>query len=120
MKTDGSVDGVDSIGTVLMYHPRHVTHLAAGTGAVLAIEMDGRARHIEPAGVIRDLIADQVDHFDPPVAHRPAERPAGDCADVLLELRDRAAIEGPMAGIVHARRDLVDQEGMTRAFAHHE
>jgi hypothetical protein len=36
-----------------------------------------------------------------------AQRPAGDRADMLLELVDGAARLGPVAGIVHARGDLV-------------
>jgi len=39
---------------------------------------------------------------------------------VLLELRHRRAVDGPVAGIVHAGRDLVDQERLIAALAHHE
>ena len=39
-----------------------------------------------------------------------AERPAGDGADVLLELVDLAAVQRPVAGVVHPGRDLVDQQ----------
>ena len=55
------------------------------------------------------------------MADRLAERPAGDGADVLLELRDRGAVQRPVPGIVHPRRDLVDQHlGRRRHCRHHE
>ena len=44
------------------------------------------------------------------MAPRRAQRPAGDGADVLLELVDLAAVQGPVAGVVDARRELVDQQ----------
>src|SRR5260221_8430098 len=54
------------------------------------------------------------------MADRLAERPAGNGADVLLELRDRGAVERPVAGIVHARRDLVDQHVRAAVLLDHE
>ena len=49
-----------------------------------------------------------------------AERPAGDGADVLLELRTDAGVHGPMAGIVDPRRDLVDEEARPESESRHE
>ena len=44
------------------------------------------------------------------MARAVAQRPAGHRADVLFELVDGAAVLGPVAGIVHPRRDLVDDQ----------
>jgi hypothetical protein len=44
------------------------------------------------------------------MADQLAQRLAGDGTDMLLELRDRGAVERPVSGIVHPRRDLVDQD----------
>ena len=55
------------------------------------------------------VLADQIVHFDPAPPGRRPERPAGDGADMLLELRRLRSVERPMAGIVDARRDLVDE-----------
>jgi hypothetical protein len=33
------------------------------------------------------------------------QRSAGDGADMVLELRDAGAVDGPMPGILHPRRD---------------
>jgi hypothetical protein len=38
------------------------------------------------------------------MADQLAQRLAGDGADVLLELRDRRAVERPVSGIVHPQR----------------
>jgi hypothetical protein len=49
-----------------------------------------------------------------------AQRLAGDGADVLLGLRDRPPVERPVSGIVHPRRDLVDQNFRAAIPLHHE
>src|ERR1051326_6804715 len=77
-----------------------VPHLAAGADTRLAVEMHGGARHPEPLAIFLHLGADEVDHFDPSAAHRCRQRPTGDRADVLLELGNRSAVDGPAAGIV--------------------
>src|SRR5262245_45123958 len=87
--------------------PRDVAHLAPGTRLGLAVEMQGRARlrrQLEPG--VR-LVADQVHHLGVAVARRRAERPAGDGTDVILELAHHARLDGPVAAVVHPRRDLV-------------
>ena len=43
-----------------------------------------------------------------------SQRPAGDGADMILELADGAGLDGPMAAIMHARGDLVDQQARGR------
>ena len=56
------------------------------------------------------VLADEIVHLDSPRRVGRAERPAGDGADMLLELRGLRAVERPVAGIVDARRDLVDDQ----------
>src|SRR6202051_2907992 len=91
-------------------HLGHMPHFAARPRRTLAVEVDGRARDGQPLLVAIDIVADQIGHGARPMAHRLAERPAGDGADVLLELRDRRAVERPVPGIVHPRGNLVDQQ----------
>ncbi len=77
--------------------------LRPGPRRALAVEVDGGAGDGQPSLVVVDIVPDQVGHGDRAVADRLAERPAGDGADVLLELRDRRAVQRPVSGIVHAR-----------------
>src|SRR5882672_367440 len=91
-------------------HLRDMAHLPARPGCALAIEVNGRARFGQPRLVAVDLVPDQIGHGDGAVTDRLAERPARNGPDMLLELRDRGPVERPMAGIVHPRRDLVDQD----------
>ena len=95
-----------------------MAHFAARAHRRLAVKMCTAAPGIvSQRPVILDLAADQVGHLDPAVADGLGQRPAGDRADVLLELRHRRAVERPVSGIVHPRRDLVDQKP---AVAQHE
>ena len=57
-----------------------------------------------------NVVADEVFHHHVGKAGRVAQRPAGDGADVLLELVGDADRFGPVAGIVDARGDLVDDQ----------
>jgi hypothetical protein len=45
------------------------------------------------------------------LARRP-EREAADGADLLLELAGRAGVDGEVAGVMRARRELVDHEAI--------
>jgi hypothetical protein len=54
------------------------------------------------------------------MADQLAQRLAGDGADVLLELRDRRAVERPVSAIMHPRRDLVDRDFRAAIPLHHE
>ena len=95
-------------------------HLASRARSAFAIEMNARARHGQPLGVVLDLGADQIRHFDPSVPPRLDQWPTGDRAHMLLELRHGRPIDGPMAGVVHARRDLVDEQRMPPGLGDHE
>src|SRR2546430_1867411 len=91
-------------------------HLAAGPRLGFSIKMERSHGLRCEACPIVGLIAQQICHDCIAVAIRIAERPAGNGADVLLELRYRTSIDGPVAGIVDAGSDLVDED----AFAGHE
>src|SRR5262249_49457121 len=86
----------------LRHHARDMAHLAAGPHAGFAVEMNGGTGHLQPLAIFLHLVADEVDHLDPAAAYRRCQRPAGDRPHVLLELRNRGAVDGPMAGVVHA------------------
>src|SRR5581483_10453578 len=87
---------------------RDMAHLAAGPRRSLAVDVNGCAGNRQPFGIARNLVPDQVGHGDLAMPDRLAERPAGNRADVLLELRDRGAVQRPVPGIMHPRRNLVD------------
>jgi hypothetical protein len=94
--------------------PVHMAHLAARAGLGLAVEMHLHAAFGGERGRAGDVVADQVFHHHIRVPRAVAQRPAGDGADVLLELVDGAARLRPVAGIVHAGRDLVHDEAPGR------
>src|SRR5580700_673454 len=85
-----------------------VPHLAARTDRGLAVEVQGGSGDFKPAAKVLDLAADEVGHFHTAVADWLGERPASHRPDMLLELRYRSTVQGPMAGIVHPRRNFVD------------
>ena len=89
--------------------------LRPGRACALAVKMQARAGLRGELRPVLRLRADQVRHHHVGVARRRPERPAGDRADVVLELRDGAGVLRPMAGIVDARRDLVDEEASRSA-----
>ena len=93
--------------------PVDVAHFSAGPGFLLAVVMQERpgsaaiccqARISSP---IRLIIS-----APGALSLRRAQRPARHGADVLLELRDEPAVHGPVAGVVNARRHLVDVEAV--------
>jgi hypothetical protein len=55
-------------------------------------------------------LAEQVEHGRRAQQVGLAQRQAGDGAQVLLELVGDAGLDGVVAGVVGARRDLVDQQ----------
>src|SRR5580704_9356112 len=97
-------------GPSVRKHTGDVTHLAAGAYGGLAVEVDGGTGNLQPALEILNLAADEIDHLHTAAADRFGQRPARYRPDMLLELRHRSSVQRPMAGIVHPRRDLVDQE----------
>src|SRR6185436_5885411 len=84
--------------------PVHMAHLAAGARLALAVEVEACSRFGGEAGPGVNVSADKIGHHDISVACGRTEGPAGDGADVVLELRDGAGVFGPVAGIVDARR----------------
>ena len=72
---------------------RDVAHLAPGADLKLAIKMQSEIRLSEDVAPVLGILADQIVHFDPATTRRPAERPAGDGADMLFELRRLRAFE---------------------------
>ena len=60
-----------------------------------------------------DLVADEIVHRPAAARQRGrAGRQAADGADVLLELRGDGALDRPVAAVVDARRDLVDERAV--------
>ena len=96
------------------FHPRHVAHLAARTGLALAVEVQMRAGLGQDARQVATSSPIRFAHLDAAEPARRAERPAADGAHVLLELRGLGALDRPMAGIVNARGDLVDDDVLAR------
>src|SRR5690606_15305904 len=93
-----------------------VAHLPARADGRLAVEVDGGAGHgegaLEPAHDGRAVgVAEDVDHArgGHPQAG-VAERPAEHGADVVLELRRVARLDGVVPRVVRARRQLVDED----------
>src|SRR5918993_3881745 len=94
-----------------------VPDLATGS-QVLAVEVHpepGVARHrvrqtvVEPAAVGGS--AEDVHHHGPAAARgRRTQREVHDGAEVVLELGRHGAVLGPVAGVVGAHRQLVDQD----------
>src|SRR6516165_4153118 len=87
-----------------------MAHLAAWADFQLAVEMEVKVGLSEDVAPVLSILPDQVVHFDPAATRWRSQRPAGDGANMLLELRGLRALEGPVAGIVDARGDLVDDE----------
>ncbi len=87
-----------------------MAHRAAGAGLGLAIKVDRQIAFAGECGDLVDIIANQIDHFHIGMARAIAQRPTGYRADMLFKLIDRAAILGPMARIMHTRRDFVHDQ----------
>src|SRR5579872_5880091 len=100
--------------------PGDMPHLAAGPRFELAVKMEAKPRlgeNVEPG---RRLFADQVAHLDRAEPRRRAERPAGYGANMLLELRGQRAVDRPMAGIVDARGEFVDDQALRAVMVAHD
>src|SRR5438105_3553311 len=91
-----------------------MTHFAARTRFVFAVEMKMNAFCSESSRPVWLTVAPDIPQQ---VRHRGwsknfggAERQAADRPDVLFELARRAALDGPMAGVMRPRSQLVDQQ----------
>ena len=87
-----------------------MAHLAALAGFGLAVEVQAGVGFGRQGVPLVDVVAQQIGHLDPGVGGGRAQRPAGEGADMLFELVADAAVLGPVAGVVDARRDLIDQQ----------
>ena len=88
-----------------------MTHLAVMTHLRLAVIVHvplGMVGNQRPRG--RDMLAEHVHHDRRAEQLRLDQRPAGDAADVRVELIDRARLDGVMPRIVRARCQLVDDD----------
>src|SRR5258708_8631317 len=87
-----------------------MAHLPARPCRTLAVEVDGGAGDREPLLIVVDIAPEEFGRGDGAGTTGLAERPAGNGANMRLELRDRGPIERPVSGIVHPWRDLIDQQ----------
>src|SRR5438874_690512 len=60
----------------------------------------------EPAGVLLDLLADQVDHLDAAAPRGLGQRPARDRPDVPLEIDEAFENAGPAADAAPGRLEI--------------
>src|SRR4249919_1494213 len=87
-----------------------MTHLAAGASFALAVDVEVRATLGSEFWPAADVVTDQVFHHRAtPGKAGQAGRQVANGADVLLELRSDRAFNRPVAAVVNARRDLVDE-----------
>src|SRR5436305_8232857 len=101
----------------LLHGPRQggqVAHLAAGTGVGLAVEVEldlGEAAGSRPVRLATGPeVAQEVRHGGGAEELGRAQWQAADGPELLLELAGDAGVEGEVAGVVRARRQLVDQQ----------
>ena len=97
-----------------------MTHFTARTALRLAVKMQAGLRLASEILPVCRLIAQKIGHDHVAVALRASERPAGDSPDMLLELRNNAGIHGPVAGIVDAGSDFVDDQPFSAPLAGQE
>jgi len=87
-----------------------MAHFAARAAGGFAVNVHNGISLPGQIWPIVHFLAEQIVHFSVAVAPGIAKRPAGDGADVLFELRYGAGSFGPVAGVVHARGEFIDQE----------
>ena len=102
---------------VLPAEAGYVAHLSPWPRLALAVPVQSRlvsaAGHSDRAEAMQVAhagVPQQVAHHGDPALAHVSERQAGHGAQVLFELRRGARLEGVVAGVVHAWRDLVDQQ----------
>src|SRR5256884_4349393 len=82
-----------------------VTHLAPGP-RLLAVVVQVHPLEGQQ-GCACGHLPDEIDHGAVPERSRGAERQVEDGTQVILELTGGGALDGPLSGVVHARRHLV-------------
>ncbi len=91
-----------------------MAHLPSGPGLGFAVQVQGNAggcQRRRPFGFAPlPLVAEQVRHGRRAQHRGRPERQAADGADLLLELTGHAGVDGQVARVVRARRDLVDEQ----------
>ena len=90
-----------------------MAHLATGPAFLFPIEMEGRLRLAGKVSPGFNLGAQDIGHFHIEVTLRLGQGPAGNGADVKLELGEEAGILSPVAGVVNPGGDLVDEQVLT-------
>ena len=68
-------------------------------------------RQLQP--VIVQIGTDQVDHHRRAVHHRRRQRQIGNRPQMQLELANGGAVLRPVAAVVHARRQFVNQQAIS-------
>src|SRR3954469_25880791 len=97
----------------LAYHAGHMPHLAARAGLTLAVDMEMGAALCDQLGPAIDVVSDEVVHRRTAAGEAShAGRQITNRADVLLKLGRDRALYRPMAAVVNARRDFVDQRAL--------
>ena len=86
-----------------------MTHLAAGARLTLPVEMQLRLGIGEDLAPTQHLIAQKIRHHRIGMMFDGPQRQSADRAHELLELAGDAGIDGPMAGVMRPRRQLVHQ-----------
>src|SRR6476619_1113278 len=86
-----------------------MAHLAAGAALAFAVDVNVEVRLGDQRGPAVDVVAYEIVHHGALADElgRP-RRKIADRADMLLELRGDGALDRPVAAVVHAGRDLVD------------
>ena len=97
-----------------------MAHLAARPRGGLAIDVQAFARLRQLGLAALDVGSDEVFHHCVRMAGWVAERPSGDGADMLLELRTGAGIDRPVPGIVDPRGELVNHKLFGPRLANHK
>src|SRR6476646_5916879 len=118
---DGSFSDPGRRGLGLGQHLGDMAHLPARARRPLAVDVHSGTGNGEPTLVTVDLVPDQIGHGNGTMPDRLSERPAGNGADMLLELRDRGTVQRPVSGIMYSRSDLIDQDfRLAIAFDHEQ
>src|SRR5262245_33225662 len=97
-----------------------MAHLAARMSFRLAVKVQPGMGFLGEILPVFSRFAQKIGHNDIAVALGVSERPARNGPNMLLELRHDTGVHCPMAGIVDARRDLIDDQPFPSHFASQE